>query len=535
MGKYRSKSGCLTCRKRRVKCDEEKPVCGNCGKKNRDCQWETQETTFRGYRPPGPGRGSSSGTVHTEPEEMNIDPKDDQEDGDVALTPIRRRNNLKSSITAGRNVDATMQSSGRATAGLQDPSPSAFLPIAESSSINNLAGGRVAVPATFSTAVPSKEPVPLIRRDAMLVHHYSEHLGRWLDGTDAARQFTLTLPEQVKHCSILLHAVLCFAARHIRDDVTAQEAYTACLNLVIERLNLNTALHDDDLLCAIVILRFFEQLNVPTESGSDEEQHLVAGTSAILRSSYTTTVDPSAPTLREAAFWIYVRQCLYNATVNQQPPNIDFAVQLLPLPHSMKGHHPLARLRLETAWANQMTWNCARVTDFCFGKSTTFELSLRMSQWQALWDDVQNWNESRPRSFDPIWRGHSGEYSVFPEMIFTADWHVVSYGFYHFCCILLLNYKPGPRFARRSWGHKLSDEDHQALQHAREICGSVKSSPEAVSALITFCHTIFVWGPILTDATERDEVLGILANLERAQRWPTAWIISALKTEWGIE
>lgn len=37
---------------------------------------------------------------------------------------------------------------------------------------------------------------------------------------------------------------------------------------------MNTAMHDVDLLCAIVILRFFEQLNVPTESGADQEQHL---------------------------------------------------------------------------------------------------------------------------------------------------------------------------------------------------------------------------------------------------------------------
>jgi hypothetical protein len=37
---------------------------------------------------------------------------------------------------------------------------------------------------------------------------------------------------------------------------------------------MNTAMHDVDLLCAIVILRFFEQLNVPSESGTDQEQHL---------------------------------------------------------------------------------------------------------------------------------------------------------------------------------------------------------------------------------------------------------------------
>lgn len=108
----------------------------------------------------------------------------------------------------------------------------------------------------------------------MLVHHYAEHLGRWLDGTDAARRFTLSVPEQVNRCSILLHAVVCFAARHLGNNAKAEEAYEACLLLVKERLDMNTAMHDVDLLCAIVILRFFEQLGVPSESGTDREQHL---------------------------------------------------------------------------------------------------------------------------------------------------------------------------------------------------------------------------------------------------------------------
>lgn len=126
----------------------------------------------------------------------------------------------------------------------------------------------------------------------MLVHHYAEReldatspkptqknsqwpdLGRWLDGTDAARRFTLSVPENVNRCSILLHAVVCFAARHLGDNAKAEEAYQACLLLVIERLDMNTAVHDVDLLCAIVILRFYEQLDVPKESGTDQEQYL---------------------------------------------------------------------------------------------------------------------------------------------------------------------------------------------------------------------------------------------------------------------
>ena len=137
-----------------------------------------------------------------------------------------------------------------------------------------------------------RDSASVSRNDAKLVHHYAEReldtilpnstqknsrwpdLGRWLDGTDAARRFTLFVPEQVNRCLILLHAVVCFAARHLGDNAKAEEAYQACLLLVIERLDMNTAVHDVDLLCAIVILRFYEQLDVPSVSGTDQEQNL---------------------------------------------------------------------------------------------------------------------------------------------------------------------------------------------------------------------------------------------------------------------
>lgn len=35
--KKRTRTGCMTCRKRRIKCDERKPVCGNCIKSKREC------------------------------------------------------------------------------------------------------------------------------------------------------------------------------------------------------------------------------------------------------------------------------------------------------------------------------------------------------------------------------------------------------------------------------------------------------------------------------------------------------------------
>jgi hypothetical protein len=43
----RTKTGCLTCRKRRIKCGEEKPTCSNCIKSKRQCEGYNQRCTFK--------------------------------------------------------------------------------------------------------------------------------------------------------------------------------------------------------------------------------------------------------------------------------------------------------------------------------------------------------------------------------------------------------------------------------------------------------------------------------------------------------
>ncbi|KAH8156502.1 hypothetical protein CIB48_g11747 [Xylaria polymorpha] len=43
----RTKTGCLTCRKRRIKCDEGKPTCNNCLKSKRQCEGYNQRVIFK--------------------------------------------------------------------------------------------------------------------------------------------------------------------------------------------------------------------------------------------------------------------------------------------------------------------------------------------------------------------------------------------------------------------------------------------------------------------------------------------------------
>jgi hypothetical protein len=455
--------------------DEVRPICGQCQKKSRACAWEPQHSRFRGYQ-------HSSDNTPTSTTNTNTTDYDGDRDQDES--PDFESNTTTPVTTAPYDLEQEVRPPGRATAGLQQSSaapypshspdeyPSITSPTA---SIGASTSGSVSVPAVFSAALPSQQPKNLLHKEGTLLRHYVQHLGRWLDGADPARQFTMRVPVHARHCPILLHAIQCFAACHLGDRDAVNEAYQLCIALLIERLNLDIATHDADLLCAIVILHYFEQLNAVTSTDPDNEQHLI-GSSAILRKSQTYTIDPSSPTLREAAFWIYVRQCLFKSTIDQQPPNIDFSLRLHPEPASMpRDGHPLDHLRLETAWTNQMAWHCACVVNFCFDQNEPGERPYRMQKWRDLCDAVSTWIHERPSSFDPIWTGVHDVGSTFPEYLFTADWHgdpppphsyltsltalVMSSTYFHFSSILLLNYKPGPKFAIRSVLGKLSETD----------------------------------------------------------------------------
>ncbi|KAF1948481.1 hypothetical protein CC80DRAFT_300256 [Byssothecium circinans] len=58
----RTKTGCLTCRKRRIKCGEERPTCANCIKSKRQCEGYNQRVIFK---PPLGNFPDHSGVVST--------------------------------------------------------------------------------------------------------------------------------------------------------------------------------------------------------------------------------------------------------------------------------------------------------------------------------------------------------------------------------------------------------------------------------------------------------------------------------------
>jgi hypothetical protein len=278
--------------------DETRPVCKACGKKNRPCQWEEPHTKFKDYRPEGTASSSKSAVGGTDEEyddqedmmEIDDSPVDSREEAILAgggsvtchrdTSPTGRKNS-RTDTSEGQSTSVsspTAQWSPGSPYSIPRARPTtggfSVASLLQSQDSEGMAEGSLSshpdglpedAPQTHrmpeGTRMYSRQPVALKHEEAKLVHHFTEQLGRWLDCTDATRQFTLGVPEKVKQCPVLCHAVLSFAARHSKKAATADAAYQRCIALLIERLNEDTASHDETLLCAIVILRFYEQLS----------------------------------------------------------------------------------------------------------------------------------------------------------------------------------------------------------------------------------------------------------------------------------
>ncbi|KAF2489370.1 hypothetical protein BU16DRAFT_471850 [Lophium mytilinum] len=101
----RTRSGCYTCRNRRVKCDEMHPICERCRKGNRDCVYPEPSTSSKSSRS-GTKSKSSPEENGSSGEEYDHDPKellppipDDDEDGEGRLPdmyPLSRRSTTQS-------------------------------------------------------------------------------------------------------------------------------------------------------------------------------------------------------------------------------------------------------------------------------------------------------------------------------------------------------------------------------------------------------------------------------------------------------
>ncbi|KAJ5731534.1 uncharacterized protein N7483_006042 [Penicillium malachiteum] len=505
-GKQRVRTGCLTCRKRRRKCDEQKPRCANCEVKGFSCKYGSDLA----FVPPKSGQ-AAGGTrqaynsitfVDDSPAARTSANKEKSRSRQSPLSGDQSdlHEGVIQPVKAQFGNDATFNNILNSNEPVDYPGPSSLEHGPEM--LLNTEEQRVSIPyhgylgfaASYQRLVHRPTPANT-SYETDLLRHFRYHVGPWIDTGDS-------------NCALGVQVLL-----HSRTNRSLQAAVLA---LSAGQRSLISLMNSDDI---ENILRFRKEAEEEEISPqTDVERH--AGKALLLlqellpaglqqwRSIIASRVEYAggfmSPTdlaqgLGDALFWFYFQLDLAASISDLKSPITPFCSFVkrdgTPLHDS---HFTTSKSSVIKAYQHILC-HLGHCLALIYGKSdgsspyaagsprlaafSSLRQSHFLSQWAILWNDCQKWYHERPVDVQQIVdvRGSEADQidpdhdSSFPILIYTTPVALVANAVYHITSLLLLNHKPrllkslpGPRsFTSHIW-------------HAQSIAGIAVSndSPE---------------------------------------------------------
>ncbi|KAL7932839.1 fungal-specific transcription factor domain-containing protein [Trichoderma chlorosporum] len=537
----RVRTGCITCRKRHMKCDERKPHCRHCEIGRRDCEYEAVDTSVQREDGIGLFQFSADHVWLDTPSEITFIHSVDVNNGDDEEQRSNPLTLAHTSILA--NIHRPLHYAAQELS-LNLPPPDSekddIVPVSTpgpSRDAGNFASPHsIASGASMETIDPVKslmlrrasgsaiyiqgpaEPLgdPLRAR---LLHHYINNLACWLDVNDPQRQFETFVPYLAMSCPILLHAVLAFSACHLNrqngscDEFCAAHYHDLCVQSLIPALADPSTTLDNVLPISTVILRMHEMMSYET----DHQRHL-RGCSSLFTHNRNNI---GYRALKRTAFWTYFREEIMVALAMGKPTTIN--------PRNWK---------VDITWGGdtdyvkteKMTMLTAEVIDYCFSKYPG-DHSGDEGSWGVLQNETIAWKDSLPESFDPIYVIDGGE--GFPEILYLCTWHIVAMQFYHLVKVLLALHNPHRPSGIGFLQYARAVED-EILRHTIQLCGMTKAlGDQYPGALVNAVQPLVVCGQTLKKPEQQAELVRILQRIERVTTLATSQGIQSLEEAWS--
>ncbi|OKL55466.1 hypothetical protein UA08_09322 [Talaromyces atroroseus] len=408
-------------------------------------------------------------------------------------------------------------------------------------------------------------------QEACLMRYFVTELAHWFDLCDSKRHFELTVPQRAMCSATLRNAIYTTSARHITrvkkyyvgDQIkyhnnvlsnlkpeTALSYHNRCIEHLVSLSDDPMQVNDENLLAAAVILRFYEEVDVPFID--DDNENGLRGIRVFLHpEDISPTTDRS---LRHAAYWIALRQEILTAFSKQRP----FRLPLEPCKH-YRTFDPAD----DYVWANRLVLHCADVLHYCFGaekemtnrdpmeytpgillamertdtptKPSDTEPSDRLEKYDDLVAFETLWTEYGPSSFNPIYSREPDRFrgDIFPQYWYLNNCHVTGIQHLELARILLMAHNP--RLPRLGLNHRIamSSVDRDIKETVLRLCGMAVSNSHCPPTIVTAGVAIALCGDKFTERVEQEALLGILYKLDDEYGWPTQEIFKSLREAWG--
>ncbi|KAG9194632.1 hypothetical protein G6011_04667 [Alternaria panax] len=537
----RTRTGCLTCRERHLKCDETKPTCNNCLKSQRECNWgkklnfldttcernaylipqgtdyqvafmdesRTIASEYVGGREMYPVEDAET-SVPMGNNGFGMGPPASSRQHIPPIQGIAQDSYQQAQLAYNFDQQRTQQHHGRSMSSYSNgPTPSPY------------------------TMEHSASPGPLPTRDylksqeeVLYMQVFVEEIGIWMDSMDAHKHFSRLLPFHALNEPMLLHAFLACGARHLALVNPKYSEEKALHYYDVATRDLLHSLQDPDrdtILCATtaVILNVYEIMG---ERALQRMNH-IAGARALIKECRWNARSTG---IGAACFWLNVGMeilsCLhFNWQVAWDPDEWGIEMDFTPETESGK----------EEVWTHRILYVVARICNFRASIPRNQEvarqtLQERHNEWLRLKDMADRWNDNIPRTMHPmayLYPGQTISGSAFPEVWLIKRASIIARLFYHTSLVLLAQINPlqGP-----------SEPDMWAMleQNSKFICGisaHVKDRGVASVAL----RSLAIAAEPLTDRREQEEVLQIFDKIRQETGWRVGFVNTELKQKWG--
>lgn len=228
---------------------------------------------------------------------------------------------------------------------------------------------------------------------------------RQLDIVSPERYFSSTVPAMALTNTALFYACLTCAARVLArrgelPKATSNEYEDKAISALIPQLStIDRPQPQEALFTTTVILRMAEQF---FEVEDDVRCHLKGASSL-----FTLQPERSYPDV--ASFWLYLRQSLRAAFLNEEPCKID-------MNKISSEFSPAA----DAVWTNRMAILLARICSACW--DTSLGVEAREDMLAELSHLLQLWHETLPPTFKP-WCECTNNNEPFSTICFISPWH----------------------------------------------------------------------------------------------------------------
>ena len=303
------------------------------------------------------------------------------------------------------------------------------------------------------------------KEEARLLRHFVEKLAQNFDLTDPLAHFKMVVPQRAATCPTLLNAIFALSARHLSrigdyDPLISNRYHQECLKHLIPMLDDTTAILDENLLASTIILRHLEEIEVPLsgQHPAEQQSHLL-GAHAFMAAQERATITGG---LRQAAFWVGLRQEIYVAFVNQR--SIIPALEHCNIDRSLEAAD-------DHVWSCRMVALCADIIRYCFGEG---DRSTSTYTWLA--DNVDQWYLTKPAAFTPVYHKDADHENVFPEIWFVGDEVCIGWQHYYISKILLSAHNPRVPRLGPSRAAALRVMDDEIKEAVKQLCGIAMSN-----------------------------------------------------------